>query len=64
MYAFVSGFFDAGNGITCTGQADFEQDTTASAQKAIKLRGARTLRHRFNNPRPSRASQGYAAMVG
>ena len=64
MYALVSGFSNAGNGIVSTEQAHFGRHPAPSAQKAVKLRGARVVRHRFDNPRPSRATQGDAGVVG
>ena len=45
-------------------QAHFEQHTAASAQKTIKLRGARAVRHWLDNARPSRAPQGHVGLVG
>ena len=56
-------FFGAGHGIGCPRQANFEQHTAAYAQKAIRLRSARTLRYWFDNARPRRATQSHAGMV-
>jgi hypothetical protein len=65
MYALFSVlFFDAGNSIFSTGKANFEQYLASSAQKAIKLRGARVVCHWLNNPRSSRAPQGYVGVAG
>jgi hypothetical protein len=64
MNALVSGFFGAGHCIVSPRQADFEYDTAASTQKTVKLRGTRVIRYWFNNPRPSRAPQGYAGLAG
>lgn len=63
MNALVSGFFDAGNSIVSPRHADFEQDTAASAQKAVKLRGARVICDWSDNARPSRTPQSDAGMV-
>ena len=63
MYAFVSGFFDAGNSIVSPRQAGFEQNTAAPAQKAIKLRGARVVCNWLDNARPSRTPQGDAGVA-
>jgi len=63
MYALVSGFFNAGNGIVSTEQAHFGRHPAPTAQKAIKLRGAGVVCNWFDNARPSRAPQGHAGMV-
>ena len=63
MNALVSGFSNAGNGIVSTEQAHFERHPAPSAQKAIKLRGARVVCDWFDNARPNRAPQGDAGMV-
>jgi len=58
---------DAGNGICCTGQVDLERAAatiTQTSTKAIGLRGAGAVRHRFDNARPSRTPQGYAGVAG
>ena len=57
-------FFGAGHGIVSAEHANFEQDTTAFAQKAVKLRGAGVIRHWFDNARPSGAPQGDAGVAG
>ena len=65
MYAFsCTMFFGVDNNVVSPRQAHFEQRTAASAQKTIKLRGAGTIRYWFNNPRPSRAPQGYVGVAG
>mgnify|MGYP003633233995 CR=1 FL=1 len=64
MYALTFGFSNAGNSVVSSRHVDFEQHPAASAQKAVKLRGARVVRHRFDNPQPSRATQGDADVVG
>lgn len=56
--------FGAGHGIGCPRQANFEQRTTVYAQKAIRLRSARTLRYWFDNARPRRAPQSDVRVVG
>lgn len=56
--------FGAGHGIVSPRQTDFEQGTTAFAQKANFLRGARVVRHSLVNARPSRAAQGHASVAG
>ena len=63
FYALVSGFFDAGHSIVSPRQADFEQDTAASAQKTVKLRGAGIVCNWSDNARPSRAPQSDARVV-
>jgi hypothetical protein len=50
--------------IFSTGQAYFEQHRATSAQKAIKLCGARAIRYWFNNARSSRAPQSHVGLVG
>jgi len=57
---------DAGDGICCPGQVDLERaaaTTTKASTKANGLRGAGVVRHRFDNARPSGATQGYAGVV-
>lgn len=50
MYALEHPFVGVGDGIRCPRQANFEQHTAAFAQKAIKLRGAGTVRYSLVNP--------------
>jgi len=57
-------FFGAGHGIGCPRQANFEQHTAASAQKAIRLRDARVICDWSDNTQPSRAPQSHARVVG
>jgi len=63
MNAFISGFFNAGNGIVSTEQAHFRRHPAPTAQKTGKLRGAGVVCNWFDNARPSRAPQGHAGMV-
>jgi len=56
---------DAGNRIGGTEQAHTVYGAVIKAQtKAGGLRGAGTVRHWFDNARPSRAPQGYAGLAG
>jgi len=65
MYAFFcTMLFGVDNNVVSPRQANFEQRTAASAQKTIKLCGTRAIRYWFNNPRSSRAPQGYVGMAG
>lgn len=62
MYALGLASVVAGDGITCPGQANFEHDTAATAQKipkAIKLRGTGTVCDWLNYSRPGRAPQSH-----
>ena len=64
MYALVSVLFsDADNSIFSTGQA---HTVYGAAQEAIKnrLRGARAIRHWFDNARPSGAPQSHVGLAG
>jgi hypothetical protein len=67
FYAFVSGFFDAGNGINCSGKVNpFQWAAFAkeAAQRAIKLSTTGAVRHWFYDARSSRAPQGHVGLVG
>jgi hypothetical protein len=58
---------DVGNGIGCPGQVDLKRaaaTTTKASTKASGLRGARAIRHWFDNAQPSRAPQVYAGLAG
>ena len=63
MYALGLASAGAGDGITCPGQVNFEHDTAASAQKAIKLRGARTVCNWLEYARPGRAPQSHVGLA-
>jgi hypothetical protein len=67
MYAFVSVLFsDAGNSIVGTGQAHTVHGTAAVAQeadKANRLRGARTVRYWLDDARPSGTPQSYVGVA-
>ena len=56
--------FGAGHGIVSAEQANFEQRTTAFAQKAVKLRGAGTVRHWSEYARPRRTPQSDVRVAG
>jgi len=65
MYALsCTVLFGVDNNVVSPRQANFEQRTVASAQKTIKLRGARAIRHWSDNSQPSRAPQGHVGVAG
>ena len=67
MYALVSGFSDAGNNISGTGQAHtvYGADSVAKAKtQAGRMRGTGTVRYWLDNARPSGAPQGHAGVAG
>ena len=66
MYALGRTSVGVGDNISCPRQADLVHGAAAqeATQSTIKLPSTGTVRYWFNNPRPSRASQGYAGMVG
>ena len=66
MYALVSGFSDAGNNISGTGQAHTVYGASKETGKAQagRMRSTGTVRYWLDNARSGRAPQSYVGMVG